>query len=222
MTMASSSQASPSGHSVRDRVAASVVSAPIFGVVRTASRDEAERQARSLRDGGIELVEITFTVPQATTVVRGLLAERSDDGPPWIGMGSVINRHRALEALEAGAEFLVSPNVEPEVARIAKEAGVFLVLGALTPSEIVAADRLEADLVKVYPLPPVGGARYLSTIRGPLPDTRVLAAGGFGPEEIPEYRKAGATAFGIGAPLLGADADSSRRRIKDALDAARS
>lgn len=204
------------------RVAESVATAPIFGVVRTSGRTQAESQARAFREGGLELIEITFTVPEATAVVAGLLDERSGDGPPWIGMGTVTCAERARAALAAGAEFLITPNVSAEVAEVARQAGVFLVIGALTPSEIVAAAELGADLVKVYPLPPVGGAAYLATVRQPLPDVAVLAAGGFGPEEIPAYRAAGAVAFGLGAQLLGRDPASTRERIQTALRAARS
>jgi 2-dehydro-3-deoxyphosphogluconate aldolase/(4S)-4-hydroxy-2-oxoglutarate aldolase len=210
---------------IRDSVALSVRRAPIVGVVRTASRDEAAVQARTLASCGVELVEITFTVPGASGLVRELLAGRSSEGPPWFGMGTVTTAARAREAIAAGAEFLVTPNVSAEVAREARNAGTFLVMGALTPTEIVAAVELGADLVKVYPLPPVGGPAYLSVIRGPLGDVPMLAAGGFGVEEIPAYQKAGAIAFGLAAPLLGVGADGSdtaeaRRRIARALSLA--
>lgn len=192
-----------------------------MGVVRTQTREDAGRQARSFRRGGLELIEITFTVPQGPDLVRELLEERSGGGPPWIGMGTVTTPERAREALDAGAEFLITPNVEPEVARMAREAGVFLGMGALTPTEIVAARQAGADVVKVYPLPPVGGPRYLSTIRGPLWDVPMLAAGGYGIEEIPAYAQAGARGFGIGDPLLGATEDETRERIQRALRLAR-
>ncbi len=208
---------------IRDSVALSVRSAPIIGVVRTTSRDEAAAQARSLAACGVELVEITFTVPGASGLVRELLAGRASEGPPWFGMGTVTTAARAREAIEAGAEFLVTPNVSADVAREARNAGTFLVLGALTPTEIVSAVELGADLVKVYPLPPVGGPAYLSVIRGPLGDVPMLAAGGFGVEEIPAYRKVGAIAFGLAAPLLGVGPDEAeaRRRIERALALAR-
>jgi 2-dehydro-3-deoxyphosphogluconate aldolase/(4S)-4-hydroxy-2-oxoglutarate aldolase len=96
-------------------------------------------------------------------------------------------------------------------------------MGALTPTEIVAAHELGADLIKVFPLPPVGGPTYLSVIRGPLGDIPMQAAGGFGVEEIPAYAKAGAIAFGLGAPLLGVGSDEglARQRIARALALAR-
>jgi 2-dehydro-3-deoxyphosphogluconate aldolase / (4S)-4-hydroxy-2-oxoglutarate aldolase len=204
----------------RALVAQSLRAKPIIGVVRTGSAAEAARQARALGDAGIELVEVTFTVPGAPGLVRQLLADRGAPGPPWIGMGTVTTAARAREALAAGAEFLVSPNVEAAVAAAARRADRFLVLGALTPSEIVAAHQLGADLVKVYPLPPVGGAAYLATVRQPLGDIPMLAAGGFGIDDIPAYLAAGAVAFGIGFPLLaGPDAQppAIRARVAHAL-----
>src|SRR3954467_2376996 len=208
---------------IHDSVALSLRRAPIIGVVRPASRDEAAAQARSLAASGVELVEITFTVPGASGLVRELLAGRSSEGPPWFGMGTVTTAARAREAVAAGAEFIVTPNVSAEVARQVRQAGLFLVMGALTPTEIVAAVEVGADLVKVYPLPPVGGPAYLSVIRGPLGDVPMLAAGGFGVEEIPAYRKVGAIAFGLAAPLLGVGPDEAeaRRRIERALALAR-
>ena len=205
----------------RSLVARSLRTAPIIAVVRTSSREEAARQARVFSSSGLELIEITFSVPGASGLVRELLAARGSDGPPWIGMGTVTTAARAREAVEAGAEFLVTPNVNAEVAAVAREAGLFLAMGALTCSEIVAAHELGSDIVKVFPLPPVGGPAYLSVIRGPLSDIPMMASGGYGIEEIPAYAAAGAEAFGIGGPLLGADDEESRRRIARGLELAR-
>ena len=203
-------------------VARSVAAAPIFGVVRTATTADAESQARAFIGGGLELIEITLTVPGALELITKLLGERSAAGPPWIGAGTVTSSQRAHAALAHGAEFLITPNVSPDVADVARGAGVFLIIGALTPTEIYAAQQLGADLVKAFPLPPVGGPTYLQTIRQPLDDVPILAAGGFGPEEIPAYRHAGAQAFGLGSQLLGvADDAAQRARIQEALAAAR-
>lgn len=199
----------------RALVAQSLRLKPIVGVVRTTTTDEAARQARALIKAGLDLIEVTFTVPGAAGLARKLIAERGAAGPPWIGLGTVTNAGRAREALAAGAEFLVSPNVHAEVAAAARAANRFLVLGALTPTEIVAAHELGADLVKVYPLPPVGGAAYLATVRQPLGDIPMLAAGGFGIGDIPDYLRAGATAFGIGFPLLAGRADAPPTVIRE-------
>jgi 2-dehydro-3-deoxyphosphogluconate aldolase/(4S)-4-hydroxy-2-oxoglutarate aldolase len=201
-------------------IAASFSSAPVVGVVRTPSLEEAEVQAHTFVEGGLELVEITFTVPEAAKLIGRLLGERDGEGPPWIGAGTVTDPDRAGAAIDAGAEFIVTPNVSSEVAEIARDSGVFLILGALTATEIVAAHRLGADLVKVYPLPPVGGADYLATVRQPLPDIPMLAAGGFDVDEIPAYRRAGAVAFGIGAQLLRSTAEESHENIRLALNLA--
>jgi 2-dehydro-3-deoxyphosphogluconate aldolase/(4S)-4-hydroxy-2-oxoglutarate aldolase len=201
----------------RAEVARSLERAPVIAVVRTPSTEEAGRVARLFLSSGLELVEITFTVPGASRLVRELLAARGAAGPPWIGMGTVTTAARAREAVAAGAEFLVSPNTNPEMAAVAREHGKYLVLGALTATEVVAAHELGSDLVKVWPLPPVGGPAYLSVLRQPLGDIPMLAGGGFGVEEIPAYRAAGAIAFGIGAPLLGATPEESRERIARAL-----
>jgi 2-dehydro-3-deoxyphosphogluconate aldolase/(4S)-4-hydroxy-2-oxoglutarate aldolase len=205
------------------RVASGLRRSPIIGVVRTSSRDEAAIQARSLAAFGVELVEVTFTVPGASGLLRELLAERGGEGPPFFGMGTATTAARAREAAAAGSEFLVTPNVSAEVAKEARNAGMFLVMGALTPTEIVAAHELGADLIKVYPLPTVGGPAYLSTIRGPLGDIPMLAAGGFGVEDIPSYARAGASAFGLAAPLLGIglEEEEARQRIARALALAR-
>ena len=205
----------------RAKVAECLGQAPIIGVVRTDSFEEAAVQAERLWEGGLSMIEITFTVPRGSDLVRQLLSKRDGDPPPCIGMGTVTDTDRAHAAIESGAEFIVSPNAHSDVAAVANEADVFLVIGALTPTEIVAGHQLGADLIKVYPLPPVGGAAYLATVRQPLGDIPMLAAGGFVPDEIPEYRAAGARAFGIGAPLLGVEEEDSRARIQRALALAR-
>lgn len=209
------------GTKTRDAVARSLREAPVVGVVRTDSWDEAARQARTFIAGGIQIIEITYTVPGAIELVRELIGERGPEGPPWIGMGTVTDLERAEQAVEVRSAFLVSPNTSSSVAAVARRSDVLLIMGALTPSEIVAARDLGADIVKVYPLPPVGGADYLATIRQPLDDIPMLAAGGFGVDEIPAYRRAGATAFGIGSPLFGADEEESRKLISRALAFAR-
>ncbi|MCZ6725810.1 MAG: 2-dehydro-3-deoxyphosphogluconate aldolase [Acidobacteria bacterium] len=202
-------------------VADSLGRSPLIAVVRTDSLEVARQQAEELIAGGVALVEITFTVPGASSLVRELLAGRGSAAPPWIGMGSVTTRARAEEAVAAESEFIVSPNAAAAVAEVARAAGRFLILGALTPTEIVAATELGANLVKVYPLPAVGGPSYLRTVRGPLWEVDMLAAGGFGVDEIPAYRAAGASAFGLAAPLLFGTEGSPGKNIAHALTLAR-
>jgi 2-dehydro-3-deoxyphosphogluconate aldolase/(4S)-4-hydroxy-2-oxoglutarate aldolase len=219
--MSASAISSPSTTAVHSQVTAALADAPLVGVVRTHDGAEGERQARLFITGGIRLIEITFTVPDATGLVARLLAEREEGAGYVVGMGTVTDGERARRAVAAGAEFIVSPNVSRAVAEVARETGRFLVVGALTPTEIVAAREVGADLVKVFPLPPVGGPDYLRAVRGPLGDVPMLGSGGFGPEEIAAYREAGASAFGIGAPLLAGSEEESLRRIAGAVALAR-
>ncbi len=206
----------------KETVAASFRNAPVVGVVRTDSYERAEAIARDFVAAGLELIEITFTVPDGPRLVAALRAERgAAQGPPWIGMGTVTTAERAERAIAAEAEFIVSPNTSRAVADLARESDRFLLLGALSCTEIVEARDAGADLVKVYPLPAVGGPSYLAVVRGPLGDIPMLAAGGFGIEEIPAYRAAGAVAYGIGGPLLGDTPVETATRVRRALALAR-
>ncbi len=207
---------------LKSAVTESLARAPIIAVVRHADRAVAAQQARAFMRHGLELVEVTFTVPGATDLVRQLLAERPADSSIRIGMGTVTTAARAAEAVAAGSEFIVTPNVSAAVAAIARTHGLYLCMGGLTPSELVTAHELGADLLKVYPLPPVGGPAYLAVVRQPLGDLApMLAGGGFGIEEIPAYRAAGAVAFGLGAPLLSPDDEVTSRNVRRALALAR-
>ncbi|MDQ1346862.1 MAG: 2-dehydro-3-deoxyphosphogluconate aldolase / (4S)-4-hydroxy-2-oxoglutarate aldolase [Acidobacteriota bacterium] len=207
---------------LKSAVAESLQRAPIIAVVRHADRAVAASQARAFMRHGLEMIEVTFTVPGATDLVRELLDLRPGGSTIRIGMGTVTTAARARDAVAAGSEFLVTPNVSAAVAGIAHAEDLFLCMGGLSPSELVAAHELGADLLKVYPLPPVGGPAYLSVVRQPLGDLApMLAGGGFGIEEIPAYRAAGAVAFGIGAPLLAPDEDATSRNIRHALALAR-
>lgn len=206
----------------RTEIAARLEAAPIVAVVRHADPAEAARQARAFLRHGLELIEVTFTVPDAPRLVRELLAERPAGASGRIGMGTVTTRARAEAAVAAGAEFLVTPNVSAAVAEVARRHELYLCMGALTATELVAAHELGADLLKVFPLPPVGGPAYLATIRQPLGDLGpMLAGGGFGVDEIPAYRKAGAVAFGLGAQMLDTDDRLAGEKIRRALAYAR-
>ena len=203
----------------RSTVAATVASHPVMAVIRTATIEQARQFVEPVIAGGVRLLEVTFSVPGALDLV----AELRQQVPPEcvVGMGTVTTAERARQAVDAGAAFVVSPNCSAEVADITRSADRYLVLGSLTPTEIQLAWDLGADLVKVYPLPPVGGPNYLSTVRQPLSEIPMLAGGGFPVDEIPAYREAGASAFGIGAPLVDSAQRSSVEQVQRALRLAR-
>src|SRR6185437_15769940 len=119
-----------------------------------------------------------------------------------LGMGSVIDSEQAAESLEAGADFLVSPGVCPEVAVYALERGVACYPGALTPTELIDAWGLGAPAVKLFPASS-GGVRYLKDVRAPLPQIPLVPTGGVALDQIADYIAAGAAAVGLGGPLVG-------------------
>jgi 2-dehydro-3-deoxyphosphogluconate aldolase/(4S)-4-hydroxy-2-oxoglutarate aldolase len=208
---------------LRNSVRSSLERTGLVAVVRAGDVEAAKEQTRHYLASALELIEVTFTVPEAPALVLELFRARGKSGPPWIGMGTVTDRNRAEQAVSVGAEFLVTPNVAPDVAALAKLHELFLIMGALTPTELVTAHQLGADVLKVYPLPPVGGPKYLATLRQPLGDLApMLAAGGFEIEEIPAYRRAGALAFGLGAAqLLGKTPFETTQNVNRALELAR-
>ncbi len=206
--------------SLQAAVAANLAATPVVGVVRTDSLERATHRAELFVAAGLTMVEITFSVPRATELVERLKASPTTEGVS-VGMGTVTTGERAEQAIAAGADFIVSPNVDADVAGVARDAGRYLVLGALTATEIVSGRRLGADLIKVYPLGPVGGPVYLEVVRQPLSDIPMLAAGGFGVEEIPAYKAAGAVAFGLGPPLVGETDRETTALVQRAIELAR-
>lgn len=153
-----------------------------------------------LVDHGITDIELTFTTPRALEALAELRGRFGDAAR--LGMGTVTSVARTRAALDAGAQFIVTPGVLPEAARLARSRGVAVMMGALTPSEVMAALRAEADLVKIFPASAVG-AGYLDQLRGPFPDLRAVPSGGLGPEEASVWLRAGAVGVSMGGPLIG-------------------
>jgi 2-dehydro-3-deoxyphosphogluconate aldolase/(4S)-4-hydroxy-2-oxoglutarate aldolase len=186
----------------------------LLAVIRAASPDLALSAALAVAEGGIPLLEVTFTVPDAPRVMRAL-AERSG---VVMGAGTVLTREQARAALDAGARFIVAPNLSAEVARAAHAAGVMYCPGAYTTGEIIAARDAGAHVVKIYPVGVAGGPDYIRVIRDPLPDIPMLAAGGTHLENVVPFLEAGCIACGLGGSLAdpklaseGAFAEITRR-----------
>lgn len=168
----------------------------LIAVIRAPAPDAALGAALAVAAGGLPILEVTFTVPDATRVMRAL-KDRSD---VFVGAGTVLSVAEARAAIEAGARYLVAPNLNPEVGRVAREAGVAWVPGAFTTGEILAAHLAGADLIKVYPVGVVG-PKYIEVIRDPLPDIPMLAAGGTNLENVVPFLRAGCLACGLGGAL---------------------
>jgi 2-dehydro-3-deoxyphosphogluconate aldolase/(4S)-4-hydroxy-2-oxoglutarate aldolase len=163
--------------------------------------------AEALAAGGVECVEITFTVPRAHRVLEAV-ADRLGD-KVLLGAGTVLDPETARTALLAGARFIVAPAVNLETIRLCKRYTAIVMPGALTPTEILSAWEAGADIVKVFPSE-VTGPAYLKTLRGPLPHVRLMPTGGVTLSTAADFLKAGACALGIGGSLVSADAIKNR------------
>ena len=198
----------------------------LLSVIRASTPDAALGAALAVQAGGIELIEITYTVPDANRVMR----EVAKQSGLTMGAGTVLDAAQARAAIDAGAKFLVAPNFSPEVAAVAREAGVMFCPGAYTPTEIVAARAGGAHVVKVHPVGVAGGPAYIQVIRDPLPNIPMLAAGGTNLDNFIPFLKAGCVGVGLGPaiadPALAAEgrfaeitrrAETFRERLREAL-----
>jgi 2-dehydro-3-deoxyphosphogluconate aldolase/(4S)-4-hydroxy-2-oxoglutarate aldolase len=169
-------------------------------VLRAASADHIDATAETLSAKGLSCLELTFTLPDVPVLIRRL--RENLGGNACIGAGTVNTAAQARSAIEAGAQFLVSPMASAEVQREAAAACVPYVPGALTPTEISSAWDAGAAAVKVFPAA-VMGFGYLSMLREPLPAPLLLPSGGVGIDDIAGYLAAGACAVSLGGALVG-------------------
>lgn len=176
----------------------------IVPVVRAASIEEANRAVEAICAGGIPVVEITMTVPNAVSVIREVARQRGND--VLIGAGTVTNAEQAEACLRAGAQFLVSPGLAVSVLSVARANGKLAIPGALTPTELMNAQEQGAQLVKVFPCGNVGGPKYLKSLKAPFPKANLIPTGGVNAANAAEFIAAGAFALGVGADLVDATA----------------
>ncbi len=171
----------------------------IVAVIRAESNEQALKITEALFSGHIKIVEITFTCPDPPSIIKALI----DDGPPdlIVGAGTVCTREQAAAALDAGAQFIVSPGLVEEVIAEAKGRGVAVMPGAVTATEIMNAARLGADVIKLFPGSLFGPA-YAKALRGPFPQLRFMPTGGVSLENIKEWKAAGVFAVGVGTELV--------------------
>lgn len=178
---------------------ATILRARVVPIVRTRSTAWAAEVAEILATSGMDVIEITFTVPDAPAVIRSL-RERFPE--ILIGAGTVTDAATAGAAVDAGAQFLLSPALSPGMVQVARHHGVLAVPGAYTPTEVLAALDAGAELVKIFPAES-GGPAHVRALLGPLPHARLLPTGGVRPDNIREWLAAGAAAVGIGSALVG-------------------
>lgn len=155
--------------------------------------------AQALRAGGVQVMEVTFTVPGAIRVLEKVTDELGDS--VLVGAGTVLDVETARAALLAGAEFIVSPSLDVDVIRMCRRYDKLVFPGALTPTEVVRAWEAGADLVKIFPAD-LGGPNYLKALQGPLPHIRLMPTGGVNLQTAAEFLRAGACALGVGGALV--------------------
>lgn len=191
-----------------------VLDAGIVAVVRSSDSQQLVDVARALAEGGVTVMEITFTVPGALEVIRQVRAALGDR--VLLGAGTVLDPETARAALLAGAEFIVAPALSFDVIRLCRRYDKLVMPGAFTPTEILAAWEAGADIVKVFPAD-VGGPNYLKAVRGPLPQVRLMPTGGVDLQTAAAFLKAGACCLGIGSQLVEpkAVADRNFDRLRD-------
>jgi 2-dehydro-3-deoxyphosphogluconate aldolase/(4S)-4-hydroxy-2-oxoglutarate aldolase len=176
----------------------------LCGVLRTQDADAGFQACLAAVEGGVRTIEITKTVPSCFELIKGLIATTGGRYP--VGVGTVWDPGAVTEAKEAGASFVVTPVVLPEVAEACHREDILCVLGALTPTEIYQARLAGAAMVKVFPVTPVGGPAYIEALNGPLGGVPFWVSGGVPIEDIGAYLRLGVRAVGLTGALFPAEA----------------
>jgi 2-dehydro-3-deoxyphosphogluconate aldolase/(4S)-4-hydroxy-2-oxoglutarate aldolase len=184
-----------------------VLDCGIVAVVRSPDSPQLVEVCGALAEGGVTVVEITMTVPDALDVVREVRRTLGDR--LLIGAGTVLDPETARAALLAGAEYLVAPTVNLDVIRLCRRYDKLVMPGAFTPTEVLTAWEAGADIVKVFPADVVGPA-YFKALRGPLPQVRLMPTGGVDLTTAADFLKAGACCLGVGGQLVEPKAVAAR------------
>jgi 2-dehydro-3-deoxyphosphogluconate aldolase / (4S)-4-hydroxy-2-oxoglutarate aldolase len=188
----------------REQVRRRIIEVGIVPVVRAESKEQAIAAARAVCAGGIPIVEVTMTVPDAIEAIR-MLSETMP-GDVLIGAGTVLDTDTARKCFEAGAQFLVSPIFDAETIALAQGMGKLTMAGALTPNEVVAAWKSGTDFVKIFPCGNLGGAGYIKALKAALPQVPMIPTGGVNLDTAAQFLAAGAAALGVGGELISAAA----------------
>ena len=172
----------------------------IVPVVRAANVEEARQAVDAICAGGIPIIEITMTVPNAPAMIRELV--RHYGNSVLTGAGTVTTAKQAEICLDAGAQFLVSPGLSVPVVQTATRRSVLAIPGALTPTEVMAAIEAGAPLIKIFPCGSAGGPKHIKALKAPFPEARLIPTGGVNATNAADYLAAGSFALGVGADLV--------------------
>jgi 2-dehydro-3-deoxyphosphogluconate aldolase/(4S)-4-hydroxy-2-oxoglutarate aldolase len=187
----------------------------VVAVIRLAEPDTLRAVAEALLEGGVRALEVTMTVPRAVPLIEELASSVPDE--VIVGAGTVLDAETARQVVLAGARFVVSPVLRPDIIALGHRYDVPVVPGCFTPTEILSAWEAGADVVKVFPATALGPG-YFKDIHGPLPQVRLMPTGGVTRDNAGEWIRAGAVAIGVGTALVDRRAVAERRY--DAIAAA--
>jgi 2-dehydro-3-deoxyphosphogluconate aldolase/(4S)-4-hydroxy-2-oxoglutarate aldolase len=183
----------------KKQVIEAIIDCGIVAVVRAESSELALRAVEAALAGGVNAIEVTFTVPGALEVIRTLSKEVSSD--VILGAGTVLEPQTALDAVDAGARFIVSPNVNLATIEAAKSKGVAVFPGAFTPTEVLTAWQAGGDIIKIFPANVVGPS-YFKDLHGPFPNIPLMPTGGVDLSTARTWLEHGAIALGVGGALI--------------------
>jgi 2-dehydro-3-deoxyphosphogluconate aldolase/(4S)-4-hydroxy-2-oxoglutarate aldolase len=184
----------------KEDVRQQIIDLGIVPVLRVSSPALALAAAEAVCNGGIKILEVTMTIPDAVEVIRKLVVSMTSD--VIVGAGTVLDAETAQRCLDAGAEFLVSPIFDAELVELANRESKLVMAGALTPNEVVHAWKHGSDFVKVFPCGNLGGPKYIQALKGPLPQIPMIPTGGVSLATAGAYVAAGASALGVGGDLI--------------------
>ena len=183
----------------KEQVLTRIREAGVVAVVRAESSDQAQKIAEACLAGGVSAIEVTFTVPLAHRVIADL-RRRFTDNEIVLGAGTVLDPETARIAILEGAAYIVSPSLNLETVRLCHRYRVACMPGALTVAEVIAALESGVDIIKVFP-GELSGPGFLKSLRGPLPQARLMPTGGVSVDNVAEWIAAGAVAVGVGSQL---------------------
>ncbi|GAB4358267.1 MAG: bifunctional 4-hydroxy-2-oxoglutarate aldolase/2-dehydro-3-deoxy-phosphogluconate aldolase [Bryobacter sp.] len=186
----------------RETILARLLAGGVVPVVRTATAEAALRSIEALYEGGIQVAEITMTVPGAIQALEKLADQFGDK--ILLGAGTVLDPETCRICMLAGAQFFVTPSLDRPTIEMAKRYSKVILPGALTPTEVKTAWDAGADIVKVFPCGNVGGAKYIKALKGPFPHIEMAPTGGVNLETAGEFIKAGACSVAVGGELIDA------------------
>ena len=186
----------------------------IIPVVRAESSEQAAKIVEAIKAGGINVIEITMTVPGAVDLIKELCEKYKNEPEVVIGAGSVLDGETARNVILAGAEFVVGPALNEDMIAVANRYQKPVIPGAMTPSEVVRAMEAGADVVKIFPAA-LFGPKIIKAIKGPIPQAKLLPTGGVSHDNVKEWIKAGSYAVGAGSAIVGGAEEGDYDRVKD-------